>query len=244
MSLLKELIERGILESKEEISALEREIKESGEKEEEIILKKGILPETVLFDIKSKKLKIPLKEIETDKVLLETLELIPEETAKHYQMIPIEKTDQFLEVGMVYPEDLKAQEALKFFARQGNFNYKVFLIIPSAFKNLLKQYKSLKKEVGKALEELAGELEEKVSLKELSSAATKFEQMAEEAPITKIVAVILRHATEGGASDIHIEPTKDQLRVRFRFLGVLHSSIFLPLTVHLAVVARIKIISV
>ena len=67
--------------------------------------------------------------------------------------------------------------------------------------------------------------------------------MAEEAPITKIVAVILRHAVEGLASDIHIEPGRDKLRIRFRLLGILHPSIFLPLKVHPAVVARIKILS-
>lgn len=243
MSLLKELVDKGIMADEEQIKAIENEIKETGQREEEVLLKRKVVPEAVLFQLKSSLLKIPLREIETDKVSLETLELIPEETAKYYQMIPIEKRDHLLEVGMIYPEDLKAQEALKFFARQGNFNYKVFLITSTTFNNLLKQYKTLKKEVGKALEELEGEMEEKVSLKRVSPAASEFERMAEEAPITKIVAVILRHAAEGGASDIHIEPTKEQLRVRFRFLGSLHSSIFLPLAVHPAVVARIKIIS-
>jgi len=67
--------------------------------------------------------------------------------------------------------------------------------------------------------------------------------LAEEAPITKIVAVILRHGVEGGASDIHIEPTRKKLRVRFRLLGFLHSSIFLPLRIQPAVVTRVKILS-
>jgi len=67
--------------------------------------------------------------------------------------------------------------------------------------------------------------------------------LAEEAPITKIVAVILRHAVEGDASDVHIEPTREKLKIRFRLLGFLHSSIFLPLRIHPAVVARVKILS-
>ena len=240
MSLLKQLVQKGLL-NKEKVAFLEHEIKESGRREEEVILGEGIVPERVLFDFKSENLKIPLKEISVDQVSLETLELISEETAKYYQMIPIQKTEKFLEVGMVYPEDLKAQEALKFFARQGNFDYKVFLITPTTFKNLLKQYRTLKREVGMALEELETELKEEVGIKPRTSA--EFERMAEEAPITKIVAVILRHAVEGKASDIHIEPTKEKLRIRFRFLGVLYSSIFLPLRVHMAVIARIKIIS-
>jgi len=241
MTLLQQLVEKGILKNREKVAFLEHEIKESGRREEEVILREGIVPERVLFNLKSENLKIPLKEISGEQVSLKTLELIPEETVKYYQMIPIQKTEKFLEVGMLYPDDLKAQEALKFFARQGNFDYKVFLITPTTFKNLLKQYRTLKREVGMVLEELETELKEEAGIKPPTSA--EFERMAEEAPITKIVAVILKHAVEGKASDVHIEPTKEKLRIRFRLLGVLYSSIFLPLRVHMAVVARIKIIS-
>jgi type IV pilus assembly protein PilB len=102
----------------------------------------------------------------------------------------------------------------------------------------------LKKEVGKALEELEVELkDERGEADGVAEPPTEFRRIAEEAPITKIVAVILRHAVEGEASDIHIEPTRDKLRVRFRSLGELHASIFLPINIHPAVVARIKILS-
>ena len=241
MSLIKQLIEKGIVD-KEKALSLEFEIKQSGRKEEDVILETGLVPETVLFGLKSENLKIPLKEVAVEQVLLKTLELIPEETAKYYQMIPLEKSEKYLEIGMIYPEDLKAQEALNFLARQGKFDYKVFLITPDTFKNLLKQYRTLKREVGLALEELETELKEE-GMKTKSPTAAEFERMAEAAPITKIVAVILRHAVEGSASDIHIEPTREKLRVRFRFLGELHSSIFLPLRILPAVVARIKILS-
>jgi type IV pilus assembly protein PilB len=241
MPLIKQLIERGIID-KEKAVALEAEAQRSGKKTEEVLMEKGIVSEEVLFSIKSENLKIPLKSIAPDQAILKVLELVPEETAKYYQMIPLEKTEDFLEIGMVYPEDLKAQEALKFLARQEKFNPKIFLITPNDFKILLKQYRTLKKEVGMALDELEVELKEE-KVKAGPKTAEDFQRMAEEAPITKIVAVILRHAVEGLASDIHIEPTRDKLRVRFRLMGTLHSSIFLPLKVHPAVVARIKIIS-
>jgi type IV pilus assembly protein PilB len=241
MTLLQQLVKKGILK-KEKAVSLDFEIKQSGKKEEEVILGSGLVSEEVLFGLKSENLKIPLKEVAAEKVPLETLELIPEETAKYYQMIPLAKKDKILEIGMIYPEDLKAQEALKFLARQEKFNYKVFLITPTTFSNLLKQYRTLRREVGRALEELETELkEERVKLK--PKTAAEFERIAEEAPITKIVAVILRHAVEGKASDIHIEPTREKLRIRFRLLGILHSSIFLPLRIHPAVVARVKILS-
>ncbi|MDP3995985.1 MAG: GspE/PulE family protein [bacterium] len=241
MSLLKQLIQKGLINDKEKIASLEFKIRESDKREEDVILKEGGIQESILYALKSETLGIPLKEVTADQVTLETLGLIPEETAKYYQMIPINKTDDQLEVGMVYPDDMKAQEALKFLARQGSFTYGVSLITPTTFNNLLKQYRDLKREVGMALEDLETELKTETAKSKTST--EEFERMAEEAPITKIVAVILRHAVDGGASDIHIEPTRERLRVRFRQLGTLHSSIFLPLRVHPAVIARIKIIS-
>jgi len=93
------------------------------------------------------------------------------------------------------------------------------------------------------LEELETEIkkEEKVGQKKIK--ATELERVVEEAPISKVVAVILRHAVDGNASDIHIEPGREKLRVRFRLDGILHSSIFLPLRILPAIVARIKILS-
>lgn len=241
MNLIQRLQGKEFLD-KEKAEALEKEIKESGKKGEEIILEKELIPESDLFQIKSEALKMPLKEIAVDQISLEVLELIPEETAQHYQMIPIRKSDNFLEVGMVYPEDLKAQEALNFLARQEKLNYETFLISPTTFKNILKQYRTLKKEVGKALQELETKSKEETKEKK-ERTVLELERMVEEAPITKIVDVILRHAVDGGASDIHIEPIKERLRVRFRSLGVLYSSLSLPLKINPAIVARIKIIS-
>ena len=237
MALIEELIKKGILDKKVAAS-LEEELKTSGKKEEELILEKGIISEDFLFDLKSSYLKIPFKKIRPEDVSLEILEQIPEETASFYQMVPLAKKENVLEIGMVYPEDLSAQEALSFLARRGEFSYQVFLITETNFKNILNQYKTPKREVGKALEELEAELkvEKFPKLAEIG-------RLVEEAPISKVVAVILRYGVEGEASDIHIEPLEDKLRVRFRTLGVLHSSIFLPIKLLSAIVSRIKILA-
>ncbi len=241
MSLLEELYKRGLI-GKKEFASLEYEVKSGEKREEEIILEKGIVSEDVLFALKSEILKIPLKEVIPSEIELKVLELIPEETVETYKMIPIGRKGNILEVGMIYPEDLKAREALKFLARQNKLKSKISLITPSTFKALFKRYKSLKKEVKEALEELELEIKtEKVEKRKLKEKELK--KLVEEAPISKIVAVLLRHAVEGKASDIHIEPTREKLRIRFRLDGILHSSIFLPLKVHPAIVTRIKILS-
>ena len=241
MTLIQQLVKKGILDKTRAV-ALEYEIKASTEREEEILLKKGIASEELLFDLKSKSLNIPLKEIDVEDISLGILETVPEESSRYYKMVPLRKKDGFLELGMVFPEDLKAREALEFLARQNHFKYKVFLITLTDFNKTLKKYRTLKKEVTGALEELETELKDESAETKVTKEAA-FKKMVEDAPISKVVAVILKHAVEGGASDIHIEPVKDKVRVRFRLDGVLHSSIFLPFKVLPSVVARIKILS-
>ena len=68
-------------------------------------------------------------------------------------------------------------------------------------------------------------------------------KIVEEAPVTKMMGVILRHAVEGRASDIHIEPGREKLRVRFRVDGVLHTSLSLPPDIHSALVTRVKVMT-
>jgi len=242
MTLIQQLIKKGILD-KTRASALEYEIKTSDEKEEEVIIKKGIASEELVFELKSKNLNIPLKIIDVEDVSLSILETIPEESSRYYRMVPLKKRDDFLEIGMVFPEDIKAREALEFLARQNHFKYKIFLITLTNFNKILRKYRTLRKEVTGALEELETELKDEG----VGATATKeaeFKRMVEDAPISKVVAVILKHAVEGGASDVHIEPIKGKVRVRFRLDGVLHSSIFLPFKVLPSVVARIKILAV
>jgi len=238
MNLIKELVKRKILD-RPRATNLEYEVKSSGKKEEEILIEKKIVSEDFLFNLKSDILKIPLKTILADDISLKALEVIPEESAKYYKMVPLKKEGKQLEVGMVYPEDLKAREALEFLARRDGLSYKVFLLTISNFKNVLKRYRSLRKEVGQALEELQSEFKKK----EEKEPGEEIKLMVEEAPISKVVAVILRHAVDGGASDIHIEPGREKLRVRFRLDGILHSSIFLPMKIAPAVASRIKILS-
>ncbi len=175
----------------------------------------------------------------------DVLKQISEEAASFYQIIPINKKDNFLEVGMVDPTDIRAKEALKFIFKKNNFEGGIYKIGQEDFKNVLGQYRSLKGEVETALKKLERELEEKSAEGERAVGGSEevLERVMAEAPITKIVATVLRHAYEGRASDIHVEPGETQLRIRFRVDGILHSSLLLPKQIQAAVVSRIKILS-
>ena len=244
MKLLQELFAQGII-SESEANAFEKKAKDSGKTEEDIILAKKIVPEDYLFELKSKVLGIPLQKIKPEDVSSDVLELMPEEASLNYKMTPLSKKKDgkttLVRIGMVYPEDISAQNALRFLASQENFTYQVYLITLSNLAAILSQRKNISAETKKALEELA--TREKGEVSDILQRKTINQPIAEDAPIIKMVLVILRHAVEGHASDIHIEPGREKLTVRFRLNGILHSSLFLPLNVHLSIVARIKILA-
>lgn len=236
---IQHLIEKKLL-SQSQFSNLQKESEKEGKPIEELIIDKGIISERDLFRKKSDFFQIPLRRVFSDQIPNSVLEEISEEAARHYKIIPLKREGDLLEVGMVNPEDFSSQSALDFIAKQKGVETKVYLIVPSDFNEVLKKYRALKEEVRTAIEEL--EKEEEIEKKPRKK-ATAVEKVVEEAPVSKIVAVILRHAVEGRASDIHIEPFGDRLRVRFRVDGVLYSSLFLEKKLLPSVVSRLKVMS-
>jgi len=187
-------------------------------------------------------LKIPYIDLNDKEIPIEVLKEIPEEAAAFYGFVPVSRKGNVLEIGMVNPENLKARDALRFIIRSGGLEAKIYLIDEIGLKKVLKQYRSFRGEIKKALQELGKELEarEKIRPKERKEEA---KSISAEAPITRIVAIILNNAIESKASDIHIEPSEKRTRVRFRIDGLLQISLFLPNEVHPSVVSRIKILS-
>ncbi|MFA5877823.1 MAG: GspE/PulE family protein [Candidatus Staskawiczbacteria bacterium] len=240
MNFIQKLIERGVLEEKKQ-AEIEYDVKKTGKTAEEIITEKGIIPEDVLFKAKAEIFKIPFKKVSIDDVPKEVLELIPEESTATYKMIPLSKKGDVVEIGMVYPENTSAQDALRFSSRQGKFEYLISLITISDFNKLLKQHRNLKSEAGKVLVEFE---KSKKEIREFAEEKSEVEKaIGDEAPIIKMVFSILRHALESNASDIHIEPIKDKLKIRFRIDGILYPTLFLPISVHQSIVTRIKILA-
>ncbi len=207
-----------------------------------------ITNEIKLAQERAQQLGVPLADLSGKLVAPQALREVTEEAATFYQFVPLDKKGSVLEIGMLEPDDLKSQEAVRFIAQSRNLTPQIFLITATDFKNVLKQYRTLKEEVDTALMELEKELSVKDkeapegSERKLKAEAA-LERVMAEAPITKIVAVILRHANEGRASDIHIEPTEDRLKIRFRVDGILYTSLMLPKAIQPAVISRIKILS-
>ncbi len=245
MDLLPLLVQKQII-SESDKQELENEIQSTGKGVEELLLQRGITSADIMT-AKSEFFSVPAKDINGRSIPFEILKYIPEKSARHYQIAPLGIVDGVLEVGFVNPDNFEARDAVQFIATKNNLPFKIFVLSGEQFQDILDAYSGLSGEVSEALVELEGELsadEEEIS-KEADDVKTKGKQetITEDAPVTKIVATILRYAAEGRASDIHIEPLDNQVRVRFRVDGVLNTSLVLPKKVLDAVVARIKILS-
>ena len=194
---------------------------------------------------KAKRLGIDYRQAKTDDITYDILEYIPEDSALHYQVVPLSLKDGVMEVGMVDPDDIEGRNALTFIFSRLSLPFKITLISNDDFHKIVALYKGLSGEVTKALTDLDTELRQQADIT-VSHDGTEEEdegsKIKEDAPITKIVATILRYATEGLASDVHIEPMREQVRVRFRVDGILNTSLTLPINVHSAVAARIKVL--
>ncbi len=189
---------------------------------------------------------VPVRDLKGKKISPDILKYVPQESAAYYRFVPIGVKDGVLEVGMVDPDNTEARNAASFIADKLGMPFKIFTVGSEDFAAVIDDYKNLTSEVNKVLGELDAELSGEGALPDVFKSVTgggDDTALVENAPVTKIVAVILRHAIDGNASDIHIEPIGERVRVRFRVDGILYTSLYLPANVYDSIVARIKIIS-
>lgn len=244
MDILSLLSSKGLIKSEEADAYLE-EAQASKTTPEVVVQRHGITAAQIL-ELKSEHYGIPTRSLPAvDPVEKRILEFVPQESAQHYQFVPIGSKDGALEVGILDPDNIEALDALQFISTRVGMPYKLFLITQQDLESVLTEYSSLTGEVTQALSELSDiAIEDKEAKNPVKTGEPVQETTIKaDAPVTKIVATILRYAVEGGASDIHIEATPQKVKVRFRMDGELHTSLELPAKVHPALVARIKILA-
>ena len=205
----------------------------------------------LLLTLKSEYYGIPSKKVDSKTFSNDSLKYIPEDSAEHYKFVPLSVEEGVLNVGVLDPTNTQGLDALQFISAKSNIPFKIFLITKADFNAVINNYKGSTGEVEQALSQFdidvgaeggEGGVEIEKKIQETLKPGEE-EKIGEEAPIIKIVAVLLRTAVEGNASDIHIENTGEKVKVRFRVDGILHTSLFLPMNVYNGVVARIKILS-
>jgi len=231
---------QGII-STEQFLQLRQKSDANGNNLENILLKEKIVTVEQLTESKAKARGLGYASLLENEIDKEVLNIISEEVAKHYKVICFAKQDNNISVGILDFGNLKAIEAINFLAKEEGYKVKFFLISEESFNKAMRQYQSISEEVEVALEEQKKEKAEELEQKKEKE--DPLEEVTKAAPVSKIVSVILRHAVEGKASDIHIEPYKNESRVRYRVDGILQTSLTLPTHVHNAVVARVKVLA-
>jgi len=231
------LFDKGLIDAAkvEEINL--RQLK-TGETEEEIIKALRLVSDTDFIKAKADFLRVPFVDLETIGFSPEALTLVKESVAQKYKIVPykLDTKNKILFITMVNPLDL---ETIEFLEKSTNLKINASISTEKQIISYVKEKyireKNITSEVTRALnerkdddEEMEKKLEKKVDV---------------EAPVAKIVSTILEYAIKSRASDVHIEPQEDSVRIRYRIDGILQEKYLLPRNVHDAVVSRIKILS-
>jgi len=198
-----------------------------------------IVDEKVLSRARAQFFGVPFVDLATMAFSPESLGMVSRSVVERFKIIPFaydEKT-KTLSVAMGNPADLEAEQ---FIRQKTGLNIQVFAAAPGDVERAINsQYpQELVGEVGKAVKETQA-LEETVRTVDSKDIGEIFK----EAPIAKIVSTILEYAMTSRASDVHIEPLDDRIRVRYRIDGILYDRLTLPKAVQEAVISRIKILS-
>jgi type II secretory ATPase GspE/PulE/Tfp pilus assembly ATPase PilB-like protein len=224
------LVQMQVISAEQLQSALQLQ-KERGEKLSEILISQGIIRAEELASFLSIEWNIPLIDLKTHVVQPEALQLIPERMARRHTLIPLNIMGESLVVVMADPDDYNAI---------GDVFTQTGMRIEVAFANAT--------DIRRAIDiyyRANEEIQDKVTKYAPTglAGAKDYPDFAADTPITKSLDLIIEQAARDRASDIHLEPQGDKLRIRYRIDGILHDVNFLPLSAHAELASRIKILA-
>jgi len=205
---------------------------------DKLTLSNKVVTEEKYYEARAKLINVPFASALTIPFSPEALSFIPKTIAERFESVPFayDKDKNSISIIMSNPADL---EAINFIRQKTGLSLNVFQGVPSEINNAIhNQYT-----IG-----LVGEVKEALAETEKMNIVRTFtkeniSEVIKEAPIAKIVSTILEYAVKSRASDIHIEPQEDRVRVRYRIDGILYERLSLPKPVQEAVISRIKILS-
>ncbi|MFC1908930.1 GspE/PulE family protein [Chloroflexota bacterium] len=205
--------------------------KERGGKLSEILLEQKLVTPEELATMLSVQLNMPLIDLTRHPVQPEALHLIPESMARKHTVIPLDKVRDSLVVVMADPEDISTIEDIK---AQAKMNVEVALGIRSDIERAIDLHYRSSSEI----EEQVGQLASSVSYEVRDTPAP-----AAWTPVTHTLDLLIAQAVRDRASDVHLEPQENNLRIRYRIDGTLHNMFSLPLISNTQIVSRIKIMA-
>jgi type IV pilus assembly protein PilB len=236
---LGELLVREKLISLAQLRHAQEEQQKSGQNLGYTLAKLGYVSDDEITSFLSQQYRVPTVSLEEYEIDAEILKLVPKEPCERHKVVPVSRTGNSLIVAMADPTNLNAIDDLKFLT---GYNIEPVIASETAIHNAIEKYYNAGPSYDEVMAgfdeteiEFTGD-EEDVNLLEL-------EKASEDAPVVRLVNMILLQAIKKGASDIHVEPYEKKLRVRYRIDGVLAEEMTPPLKLKNAITSRVKIMA-
>ncbi len=209
------------------------------------LVKLGFLTDEDVTNFLSRQYGVPAINLSYFEIDPAVVKLIPFETAKRYQILPLSRVGASLTIAMVDPTNVFAMDDIKFMT---GFNIEPVVASESSINDgIEKAYGTTSQEdletVMQSMTELGDGADVELQAEEQEMDLADLEKAADEAPIVKLVNLVLTDAVKRGASDIHMEPYEKEFRVRFRIDGVLQTIMSPPLKLKDAITSRLKIMA-
>ena len=233
------LVSKGLLTPKQLESALQEQ-KISGQKLGTSLVKLGYITEKNLVSFLSRHYGVPAIDLSEVQIDSEAIKMIPPDVVFKYQVIPIKRVGSTLRVAMSDPSNILAIDDIKFLT---SCHVEVFVSTESTIKSSIDKFY----DSSSSLADIMGSMDGGENMELLEDAeevdVRELQQASEDAPVIKLVNLILNEAIKRGASDIHMEPYERIFRVRFRIDGVLHEFMKPPMKLKNAIISRAKIMA-
>ena len=209
------------------------------------LAKMGYITDDDITGVLSRQYGVPSINLKYYEIDPNVIKLIPQDTALRYQVVPLSRVGSVLTIAMTDPTNVFAMDDIKFMT---GFNVEPVVASESAIGEAITRFygggASSHEELSNLMKDLVDEDQElELATEEQELDATALERAAEEAPIIKLVNLILTDSVKRGASDIHVEPYENEMRVRFRIDGVLQTVMNPPLKLRDAMTSRLKIMA-
>jgi type II secretion system protein E len=234
------VINRGIA-SKESLEPLVKEAEEASLPLASILIKQNIVPEQEILNIFSQELNLPLIDLKSITIDKSVIERVPLKVASYYKFMPIKIEGRTLTIATAYPLNIKIQDEIRM---QLGFEIEINLAKQSDILEMLSRYYGLGAET---LEKIISQtpVEQSAGIEIAGEKIEDIEKLAEDASVIKLVNQIILEAYKKRATDIHIEPYRGEVVLRYRIDGVLYDAKVPPQIKHFlnAIISRIKIMS-
>lgn len=236
-SLAESLVEIGLL-TKDEVKKAQEEEKKTGQPLRKVIVQKGLISEEDLVSFMASSMNLPHIELENYIIDPKIIELIPENLARKHQIIPLLKIGNSITCAMFDPLNLFAIDELR---NKTGYDIEPAVAAEKEIRHALDEYYGAKGTVEDIITAID---KERLGLKEGEELdLKKLQEISGEPPVVRLVNLIIMQAVKDRASDIHIEPEEEILKVRYRVDGILRDRPSVPKYLQSAVTSRVKILS-